>query len=72
MSNKIVTQSAKKSITSMVWMVEPELIEAKRDSDGRFLRRNVNLNVKPVAKFLDALAGRSDYDDSDMLFAARR
>ena len=73
MSNKNnSTTTAPKQITGMVWMVEPQLTEAKRSADGKWLKRNIDLNAKPVAKFEDALAGRSDYDDSDMLFVARR
>jgi len=55
------------------WTVEPELTEAKRDSDGRFLRQNVKLETVVRVQSASNVEMANLYGvDADELFAGRR
>lgn len=66
----ITKPQAPRTIINMQWVVEPVLTEAKRDSDGRFLKRHVKLAAAPKAQSAANVAMASAFGvDASELFA---
>ena len=65
-TNQVVSQAW----TVAPWIVEPVLVERKRDADGRYLKRNCKLGGKVKVQSASNMAMAAAYGcDADELFA---